>query len=640
MDELRQDAEALLTGQWMDISQLSPDALQRMFHELRAHQIELQMQNEELRRAQTELEAARRKYADLYNFAPVGYGTVDQDGTIVELNLTAATQLEQPRDALIGMRFYHYIAADDRDAFFLCLRKAFDSHAHEACELRLLKQTGAFFWAQIEGLVMLETNYCHLTFTDITERKRIEDALRISEAQFRTLAQIAPIGIYLTDANGACRYVNPCWCQIAGMSPNDALGMGWLNAISPENREFIFLKWKKMVESASEWELEYRLQAPDGLIKWVYGTATPQHDDAGIITGYIGVTLDITERKQQEQAILDMVQRLQATIETIAEGITLSDEEGSFVIYNSKMEEITGYSREDANHASDFLTLLHPDPAVRTRIAADLQRLLSQGGEQTVETVIRAKNGTDKTLIVSTTLLQEKRKPLFLSAYRDITPLKDVERQLQHEARIKGELLREVNHRVGNNLMAISGLLSLERRHLALEAHAAYQEILEDLTSRVNSLAKVHEMLSLSEWSPLALDDLCEQVIRSSMQQAPLEKRLIVTVHPSPVRVTAKQAHHLALILNELTTNSVKYTLQNRDCSRITLHISCDEQQIQIQFQDDGPGYPDDVLTQQRYNVGLDLVFKLSRYDLRGDYALKNDGGAVTMIRFPVAAFA
>ncbi|GAK51088.1 PAS/PAC sensor hybrid histidine kinase [Candidatus Moduliflexus flocculans] len=509
MDELRQRSEALLADQFMDISQLSPDALQRMFHELCVHQIELQMQNEELQRTQVELETERKKYANLYNFAPVGYSTLNQEGTILELNLTAATQLERPRETLIGTRFYQYIAEGDRDTLFLYLRRAFDSHAHEACELRLVKKDGSIFSAQIEGIVMPETNHCHLTIADISERKR------------------------------------------------------------------------------------------------------------------------------QEQALAHAMMRLQSVIETVAEGITLSDEQGNFLIFNSKMTEISGYTKEEANQANDFLTRLYPEPSAQAKITADFQRLLSQDGEQTVETVIRAKNGAEKTLIISTTLHREGDARYFLSAYRDITPLKEIERQLAQEARIKGELLREVNHRVGNNLTAIVGLLSLERRHLKQEAHAAYQEILEDLTSRVSSLAKVHEMLSFSEWSPLKLDDLSEQVLQSSIQQAPFDKRVSVTVTPSQVQVTAKQAHHLALILNELATNTVKYGLQERDRIRITLRISQTEQTIWLEFRDNGPGYPEDVLRQQRYNVGLDLVFKLSCHDLRGNYALRNDGGAVTVIAFP-----
>jgi PAS domain S-box-containing protein len=134
--------------------------------------------------------------------------------------------------------------------------------------------------------------------TDITERLRMEAALRASEEQFRTLTTLAPVGIYLADANGHCIYANPRWCDMAGMDLQQALGMGWVNGLHPEDQAFVFAHWQQMVESEGDWGMEYRFQTPTGKTTWVYGLATPQRDTAGKIINYIGINLDITERKQ------------------------------------------------------------------------------------------------------------------------------------------------------------------------------------------------------------------------------------------------------------------------------------------------------------------------------------------------------
>lgn len=206
--------------------------------------------------------------------------------------------------------------------------------------------------------------------------------------------------------------------------------------------------------------------------------------------------------------------------------------------------------------------------------------------------------------------------------------------RIHADAKTKAALLREVNHRVGNNLTAISGLLALERRHLGTSGQEIYQEIMDDLTNRVNSLGKVHEMLSASEWAPLSFNQIADRVIHSSLRLLPPDKSFKVKLMPSDALVTAKQAHHLALILNELTTNTAKYALTGRDNGLITVRITKSENMLQFEFEDDGPGYPEDVLKMERFNVGVDLIRQLTRRDLRGSFSLSNRPGAVAIIRF------
>jgi len=137
---------------------------------------------------------------------------------------------------------------------------------------------------------------------DITERKRTDAALRASEERFRTLAALAPVGIYLTDANGNCVYANPRWCEMAGLEPSQAMGHGWSQALHPDDREKVFSAWNNMIASHGHWGLEYRFQTPQGDVTWVKGVATPETDQHGNISGYIGVNMDITASKNLEQA--------------------------------------------------------------------------------------------------------------------------------------------------------------------------------------------------------------------------------------------------------------------------------------------------------------------------------------------------
>ncbi len=121
------------------------------------------------------------------------------------------------------------------------------------------------------------------------------------ERLFRSLADCSPVGLYLADVNGNCKYVNKSWCRMAGLEPDEALGQGWREGIFPGDRNRIREQWSRLVEGKEQWDLEYRFQDRRGNITWVHGTATPFHNDQ--FSGYLGTNVDITERKQAEEEI-------------------------------------------------------------------------------------------------------------------------------------------------------------------------------------------------------------------------------------------------------------------------------------------------------------------------------------------------
>jgi two-component sensor histidine kinase len=214
----------------------------------------------------------------------------------------------------------------------------------------------------------------------------------------------------------------------------------------------------------------------------------------------------------------------------------------------------------------------------------------------------------------------------------------EMQKQTQQDAETKAMLLKEVNHRVKNNLAAIAGILYIEKRHAEQSSDwRTYQTLVDDLINRIEGLATVHRLLSASEWSPLPLSELAEQVIHSALQTLPPDKQVITTVSSSPVQVTPRQANNLAMVINELTTNIVKYALPERETVRITIHIEQEDETVLFEFRDDGPGFPVEVLDSERWNIGMYLIHNIVCGDLRGEMNLSNDHGAVTAIRFPTS---
>ena len=178
--KLRSRAMETLESRSSSTEKMPLEDVRKLAEELQIHQVELEMQNEELRSIQWELEQSRKKYSDLYDFAPVGYLTLSEEGRIVEANLTAARQLGIERSILIGKPFNLYAAEDYREELHLHVRKVFKTKQPQSCEIKLNGRSGVNSYVQLDSACFIDSDgqgLTRTTMTDITDRKKTEEKL-------------------------------------------------------------------------------------------------------------------------------------------------------------------------------------------------------------------------------------------------------------------------------------------------------------------------------------------------------------------------------------------------------------------------------------------------------------------------------
>ena len=265
------------------------------------------------------------------------------------------------------------------------------------------KVSGAFsFYASEKNffdageIALLEEATCDVGFAlEIFKkdalRKKAELAVLESERRYQTLAEISPVGIFHTDETGYTTYVNPCWCKISGLSYDQGIGNGWLNAVHAADKKLLAARWELATKARAESVSEYRFMHADGSIAWVMGQAIPERKPDGQIIGYVGTITDITERKKAEEAIWREKVLSDKIINSLPGIFYLSDSTPKLLRWNQALETISGYTKEEIEKMNPAL-LFDPEdhPVLRAGIAksqkegkADVEiRLLTKTGQR------------------------------------------------------------------------------------------------------------------------------------------------------------------------------------------------------------------------------------------------------------------
>ncbi len=201
VDERWMQAEEVVRGRAArtpeNLDGLSPEAARRILHELRVHQVELEMQNEELRRAQEELEASRARYFDLYDLAPVGYVSLSEKGLILEANLTLAALLGVTRGELVNQPLTRFVLREDQDSYYRQPPPFFWTGAPQVCEIRMLRKEADSFWARLEATAAVDEEgvpFCRVVVSDISEHKRVDAEKAEFEGRFRQTQKAESLG--------------------------------------------------------------------------------------------------------------------------------------------------------------------------------------------------------------------------------------------------------------------------------------------------------------------------------------------------------------------------------------------------------------------------------------------------------------
>ena len=299
---LRRAAEARLKSRPATRPPETEADLRRLQHELEVHQIELEMQNEELRASQAEIKAGLERYTELFDFAPAGCFNLTADGTIGLVNLTGARLLGSECARLLGRRFGLFVAETDRRAFHDFLARVFASDGKQTCELTLADDARPPLIVNVKATRSPDGRECRVVVIDITERKGEEAKLAASERHLRAIFDTEPECVKLLAADGALLEMNAAGLRMLEADSFAQVENHCVYPLVAEEHRAAFRAFTEGVFRGESGELEFELIGLKGGRRWLETHATPLRDAAGGVSALLGITRDITQQKQAEEA--------------------------------------------------------------------------------------------------------------------------------------------------------------------------------------------------------------------------------------------------------------------------------------------------------------------------------------------------
>jgi two-component system, cell cycle sensor histidine kinase and response regulator CckA len=313
--KLRKKAEAILKEKQTEKAVPSERTeTEKLLHELQVHQIELEMQNEELLNARNHAETSLAKYTELYDFAPTGYFTLNRDGVICELNLTGAALLGSQRASLVNKNFKIFVSAETRSLFIEFLQKVFESTDIQSCEIVLAAGGITPLLANIQGIASDGGQNCLLLAEDITERRNKENAARAAQMDYYEIFNAVNDAIFIHDIQtGAILDINRKMSEMYGYTPEEIqlLDIGTLSSGEPSHPQNEALFWIKMAIEGTPQIFEWKARRKDGELFWV--EVNLKQAVIGGKDRILAIVRDITERKNSEAERRKMGEKLLQT---------------------------------------------------------------------------------------------------------------------------------------------------------------------------------------------------------------------------------------------------------------------------------------------------------------------------------------
>ena len=547
---------------------------------------------------------------------PYGVWLAKPSGRLLYVSPSFLKLLESDVEKLVEQGQFHFLPDETREAVEREWARCRETGQKLNVEYQVPLADGSEKTIWTQGL-LAETpdGFSHWVGVniDVTEREEVRaeldrqtEALRVSEAGFRLMADAMPQIVWVTRPDGYHEYFNRQWYDYIGCAPDEGLGEGWQNFLHPDDRERTVERWKTAVATGELYEIEYRFRGKDGQYRWFLGRALPARGESGRIVRWFGTCTDIEDMKRAGEALRESEARYRNTEERLMATLAASGtgtfrwepETGIFLDFDENLKSLLGLPPDQLIQSTqDVIDSIHPDDRSTLEAALEACR---QGVDFELEYRVILPNGNVRWLYDRAKMMRdsEGRPTYLLGACIDITERKETEEALKEADRRKDEFLAMLAHELRNPLAPIRSGLDI----LSMDGED-HQPIVKLMQKQVEHVVRlVDDLLDVSRImrgrielrrKPVQLSVLVNQsvaAVRSLIESQ--QQELVVSLPVEPIWLDVDPVR-LVQVIENLLNNASKYT---KSGGRIELSADRRGGQVEIRVRDTGIGIEPDLL--------------------------------------------
>ena len=434
------------------------------------------------------------------------------------------------------------------------------------------------------------------------ERKKVEDSLRQSEKMLSESQAIAKIGSWSLNLQTRELIGSKEFHQIFELESNPELDIyqEYLSKFIPEELTKLKEQMQYALDTGNNYQLEHCILLSEQRKKWIHCTGIPVFDNKGEVTALKGIVQDITEKIQTKR-------ELENFFDLSVDLLCIANQDGYFLKISPSWSKLLGYTNEELCN-QPYVNFVHPDDLGKTH--GEMENLNEGTFTLSFENRYRCKNGEYVTL--SWNAIPDKVTGLIYCVARDVTKQKQIEHKLKTSVREKEILLKEIHHRVKNNLQVISSLLSLQSNLIKSEK---IRNLFDDSRNRIKSMAALHELLyQAKNFDKIDYQEYLEKLLSDLMVSfRGISHNIKTIIQAEGIRLNLDTAVPLSLIINEILTNALKHGIVDLDSGEIYILLrQSDHSEFILEIGDDGKGYAADLDFHSEGTLGLMLIDSLT----------------------------